>query len=169
MYAWITCLSQIHTCTETKSDTLVPSVRCHRSLPGGLVLSSPSRPPVSESLRQGARQRGDRALRLQCTPPHTAERHTGWTTEQLAQDRGDGSSLGAMQGGEWHKDRQGETMQCLEYQIHWQVLLQTVRASFRVRLVKMSSRTFWGTRAFCDVVSCELGRSRTTPVCTGSL
>lgn len=32
--------------------------------------------------------------------PHTAERHTGWTTEQLAQDHGDGSSLGATQEGE---------------------------------------------------------------------
>lgn len=136
------CLSHVHICTVAKSDTLLPSVYCHRSFPGGLALSSPSRPPVSEPLRQRARQRGDRALRLQCTPPHTVEQHTGWTTEQLAQDCGDGASLGAIQEGEWHKDRQGELMQCLEYQIHWQVLLQTVKASFRVRLEKMSSGIF---------------------------
>lgn len=106
--------------------------------------------------------------RLQCTPPYTAERHAGWTTEQLAQDHGDGSSLGAMQGGEWHKDRQRELMQCLEYQIHWQVLLQTVRASLTVRRVKIHPGTFWGLQIFRNVVSCELGRS-CTPVCTGSV
>lgn len=86
------CHTYIHTCAQTKSESLAPSVFCHRSL----VLSGPSRPPVSQRLRLGARQRGDRALRLHCTPPYTAERHTGWTTEQLAQDHGDGSSLGAM-------------------------------------------------------------------------
>lgn len=89
------CHTYIHTCAQTKSESLAPSVFCHRSL----VLSGPSRPPVSQRLRLGARQRGDRALRLHCTPPYTAERHTGWTTEQLAQDHGDGSSLGAMRRG----------------------------------------------------------------------
>lgn len=71
---------------------------------------------------------------------------------------------GDARGGEWHKDRQAETMQCLEYQTHWQVLLQTVGASLRVRPVKISQ----GARALCDVVSCELGRSW-TPACTGSV
>ncbi|CAB1439359.1 unnamed protein product [Pleuronectes platessa] len=75
---------------ETPSDPVI----IDRSLPGGRAMSSPSRPPVSEPLRLGARQRGDTALRLQCTPPHT-----GWTTEQLAQDCRDGSSLGAMRAG----------------------------------------------------------------------
>lgn len=48
----------------------------------------------------GAWQRGDKALRLQCTLPYIAEQYAGWTTEQLAQDHGDGSSLGAIQEGE---------------------------------------------------------------------
>ncbi|KAK5910243.1 hypothetical protein CesoFtcFv8_004096 [Champsocephalus esox] len=68
--------------------------------PVGVALSSPPRPPVSEPFRRGARQRGDRGLRLQCTAPHTAERHTGRTTEQLAPDRRDASPLGAMLGRE---------------------------------------------------------------------
>ena len=50
--SYFICLSHVHTCTETKSGTLLRSVRCHRSVPGGLLLSGPSRPPVSESLRQ---------------------------------------------------------------------------------------------------------------------
>lgn len=54
------------------------SVCCHRSLPHGVVLSSPARPPVSEPLRQ----QGD-------TAPHTLEGHTGRTTEQLARKHGD--------------------------------------------------------------------------------
>lgn len=48
----------------------------------------------------GAWQRGDKALRLQCTLAYIAEQYAGWTTEQLAQDHGDGSSLGAIQEGE---------------------------------------------------------------------
>lgn len=152
----------MHGCTCADPDTLAPTVPCHRSL----VLSGPSRPPVSEPLRFGARQRGDKALRLQCTSPYTAERHTGWTTEQLAQDHGDGSSLGATQGREWHKDRQDETTQCLEYQIHWQVQLQTVEQSCSEFGVENTVMELF--RGFCNAVSCELVRSG-TPVCTGSV
>lgn len=60
-------------------------------------------PPDSLSVNpsgSGAWQRGDKALRLQCTLAYIAEQYAGWTTEQLAQDHGDGSSLGAIQEGE---------------------------------------------------------------------
>lgn len=55
---------------------------------------------------------------------HTVKRHTGWTTEQLAQEHGDGSSLGATWAEEWHEDRQGEKMNV------WNIKI-TDRYSFR--------------------------------------
>lgn len=63
-------------------------------------------------------------------------------------------------------DRQRETMQCLEYQIHWQVTLRTAR---ELDWQKNSlSANLCGAGTFCFVVWCEPGRSW-TPACKGSV
>lgn len=92
--------------------------------------------------------------------PRTAERHTGWTTEQLAQDHGDGSSLGGDARGRMTRRQTGRDD-------------AMSRISNSLTGTASDSRT--GENEFADLSArsssfarCEMGRTG-TPACTGSV